>query len=587
MKNIVLVFIFKFLVFSLSAKELGEKTERINERQVEKTKLFDESNFGMFIHWGLYSKLAGVWDQKTYYGIGEWIMNPRMAGIPVSEYIRIAKTFNPGEFNAKEIAQLAKEAGMKYIIITSKHHEGFAMFHSDVDSFNIVDATPFGRDPMQELSKACQELGLGFGFYYSHNQDWTAPGATNGPEYNIDGSTATFEDYFYKKCIPQVKEICTNYGDIDFIWFDTPGNIKKELVIELGELVRKLQPNAMLCSRIGYDLGDYETHGDMMIPTVNIDGLWETCDTNNDSWSYAWYDNNFKSPRVILQRLISTVGRGGTYLFNIGPNGDGVVPEIAVEFLQEAGKWINKYPQVIYNAGSSPWGHALPWGDVTTNGNSLYLSVFDWPLDGKLYLPGLKSTILQARILNDGKAKTIKFEKRNNCIVFNLPYKPADIPISVIEVKLDGKAATATVESEVSVMPNYQSKLPVELAIDVSNAKRKDIRWMEKFGEWKHVTQVSNWEDQGEVTWTVDVIEPGYYYVYLDYKGEGRLVWKLNSDEGVMVQNQQAATEKYVEYNMGILEFKSAGKHTITVSLVDGDPESSSLKSVTISPITL
>jgi alpha-L-fucosidase len=152
------------------------------------------------------------------------------------------------------------------------------------------------------LAEACREAGLGFGFYYSHNQDWTAPGGSGGPKENTDGTPASFDDYFYRKCLSQVKEICMNYGPIDFVWFDTPGNMKKELVVELVKVVRELQPNAMLCSRVGHGMGDYESKGDMEVPPVNIQGLWETCDTNNDSWSYAWYDNNFKSPKEILNR---------------------------------------------------------------------------------------------------------------------------------------------------------------------------------------------------------------------------------------------------------------------------------------------
>ena len=332
----------------------GETEVAIDESLAERAKLFDESNFGMFIHLGLYSHLEGKWQDTTYYGIAEWLMNPSIANIPANEYMTHAKEFNPEKFNADSIVQLAKDAGMKYIIIGSKHHEGFAMFHSKADKFNIVDATPFGRDLMKELATACDENGLGFGIYYSHYQDWTAPGGHGGPETYPDGSPATFEDYFYKKCIPQVTEICKNYGDLDFIWFDTPGNMKKELVVELVDLVRDLQPNAMLCSRVGHGMGDYVSNGDMEVPVKNIDGLWETCDTNNDSWGYAWYDKNFKAPKEILRRLISTVARGGTYLFNIGPRGNGEIVELGAEFLRAIGNWINKYPQVIITQALLP-----------------------------------------------------------------------------------------------------------------------------------------------------------------------------------------------------------------------------------------
>ena len=561
----------------------GETEISVDALKAGRGKLFDEGNFSMFIHWGLFSHLGGVWQDTTYYGIGEWIKHPRMAGIPDAEYMALAKEFNPSDFDAKAIAQLAKDAGMKYIIITSKHHEGFAMFKS-AHPFNIVDATPFARDPMKELSVACDELGLGFGFYYSHNQDWTSPGASGGPEVNADGTPATFENYFYTKCKPQVIEICSNYGDLDFVWFDTPGSMPKEYVVELVDLVRELQPNAMLCSRVGHGMGDYSSKGDMEVPPRNIEGLWETCDTNNDSWSYAWYDNNFKSPKEILHRLIATIGRGGTYLFNVGPDGKGNIPEIGAKFLVDAGNWIKKYPQVIYGAGSSPWGHALPWGDVTTRGSLMFLSVFEWPQDGLLYLPGLNSGILSAEVLGDASTKEISFQQEKGWTIFNIPCKPSDSPVTVIELKLEVEAETASVNTTHGIYPNIESELLVEFA-EVKNAQQKKINWMEKFGEWKHVNQVSKWGEDSHAQWTIEVFEPGYYYLDLRYKGEGRLVWLTVTDEGIMVQNQQAATEKFQYYPMGIIEFKSAGKHSISVSLVDGNRETSSLEAIRVRPI--
>ena len=579
--NVKIILIVLVVMFH-SLSTMGQEKIAVDALKDGRGKLFDEGNFAMFIHWGLYSQLGGVWNDTTYYGIGEWIMNPRMAGIPVDEYMETAKTFNPVDFDAKDIAQLAKDAGMKHIIITSKHHDGFAMFKSEASAFNIVDATPFGRDPMKELSTACKEIGLGFGFYYSHNQDWTSPGASGGPKVNSDGTPATFENYFYTKCKPQVKEICTNYGELDFIWFDTPGSIPKEFVLELAEMVRELQPKAMLCSRIGHGMGDYASKGDMEVPPKNIPGLWETCDTNNDSWSYAWYDNNFKNPKEILHRLVSTVGRGGSYLFNVGPDGKGNIPKIGREFLLQTGAWIKKYPQVVYKAGSSPWGHALPWGDITTNGNSLFLSVFDWPKNGKLYLPGLNSKIRSVRLLGS-ESREITFDQINAWTVFAVPFAPADSPASVIEVTLDVEAENSNVDGTLGIYPNIESELLVEFS-EVFSAEKMEVKWMEKFGEWKHVNQISKWEENSKAEWTVEVFEPGYYYLDLNYKGEGRLVWKTTTDEGIMVQNQQAATEKYHQYNMGIIEFKTAGRHTISVSLVEGNPETSSLKSVIVRP---
>ena len=280
----------------------------------ERGHLFEWGNYAMFIHWGLFSHLGNVWNGKTYYGIGEWMIDVNMANANRDEYKAVSRSFNPRDFDAMKIARLAKDAGMKYIIITSKHHDGFAMYHSACDKFNIVDATPFGRDPMKELADACKQLGLGFGFYYSHNQDWTTPGATGAPKVDKEGNPRTFDDYFYKKCLPQVEEITKNYGDMELIWFDTPGGIPQEYAEKLVDVVHRNQPRALVSGRVGYNLGDYQTLGDMEVPLENIDGLWESVDVTNDVWGYAWYDQNWKSPKQILQYLISTIARGGTYM---------------------------------------------------------------------------------------------------------------------------------------------------------------------------------------------------------------------------------------------------------------------------------
>lgn len=559
----------------------GEAKIAKQTQNTDKTKLFDNGNFGMFIHFGLFSHLGGKWMDKTYYGIAEWIMNDKMANIPVDKYKEVAKQFNPKYFNAKDIVKLAKDAGMKYIIITSKHHDGFAMFHTKVDSFNIVDYSPYGKDPMKELSDECRSQGLGFGFYYSHNQDWTTPGGTRGPVTYPNGKPASFDDYFYKKCLPQVSEICSNYGQIDFVWFDTPGDMKKKYVEELVAVVEKLQPKAMLCSRVGFGYGDYVSQGDMEVPMRNMPGLWETCDTNNDSWSYTWYDNNYKSSKQLLNRLVSTVSRGGTYLLNVGPDGNGVVPETGAKFLIEVGKWIRNYPQVIYSAGPSPCMHAQPWGDITTNSNSMYLTIFDWPNDGKLSLFGLKNKIETAYLLNGSASQEIKFNQSADWAVFEVPYKPVDAPASVIELRFANNTKAFIADTIHALLDNYDLNLSVEFA-SVYHAEKKNIRWMEKFGEWKHANQVSAWENDGKVVWKINVQKEGKYTISLGYKGEDKLVWNITTDEGSVLQNQQAATIKYQQYPMGIIEFKKAGYHTISVSLVEGDHKSSSLESIKI-----
>ncbi|MDR1369367.1 MAG: alpha-L-fucosidase, partial [Dysgonamonadaceae bacterium] len=387
--------VFSVLSSYLAAQEMNEiwgSSGDIKQNTV-RGRYFAEGNYGMFIHWGLYSHIANKWDGKTYYGISEWIMNPQMAAIPAEKYKSAAGEFNPVHFDAGEIAQLAKDAGMKYIIITGKHHDGFAMFHSKADKFNIVDATPYGRDPMKELSEACRERGLGFGFYYSHSQDWTYPGGAGGPGVDPEGNVKTFDDYFHEKCLPQVEEITKNYGEIELIWFDTPGSIPEKYARELVDVVHRNQPVALVSGRVGYNLGDYQTLGDMEVPLENVEGLWESVDVTNDSWGFAWYDENWKTPKQILTVLLSTIARGGTLMMNVGPDGLGRIPEAARQSLSSAGKWIVRYPQAVYGTGASPWNHALPWGDVTVKDNRMYLTVFEWPETGELWLPGLQSRI--------------------------------------------------------------------------------------------------------------------------------------------------------------------------------------------------
>ncbi|MRI01302.1 alpha-L-fucosidase [Kriegella sp. EG-1] len=559
----------------------GSQNEINTHAPASRTALFENGNYAMFIHWGLYSNIANKWKDSTYYGISEWIMNPRRAGIPVEEYKAEAKNFNPVNFNAKEIAQLAKDAGMKYIVITSKHHDGFAMYNSKSNDFNIVKATTFARDPMKELAKACKDLGLGFGFYYSHNQDWTFPGGNGGPNLNEKGKEVGFDYYFKKKCLPQVKEIVTQYGDIAMVWFDTPGDMEKKYVEELVKLVRKYQPNAMISGRAGHGLGDYQSLGDMNIPTKNIDGLWETVDVTNDSWGYAWYDQNWKSPKRILKSVISTVARGGTYMLNVGPAPDGSIPNQAKQSLKTAGDWIVRYPQVIYNAGASPWRHALPWGDVTVSKDGkLNLCVYKWPLDGKLWLQGLKNKINTASLLvNDDKLK-LETIKKGDWVRVNLPAKRPEQSVSVIEITFEGEVEVSPVNS---IDPIFTTTIPVDFA----SAKECTIiekKWMEKFGEWKHIEQAENWTNKSEVIWDIVIKDSGNYQIDLNYTGEGRLVWNIKSDEGEIVQNQQNSSSVYQYYEMGLIKFKEPGSHSLTVKLVGGKNKNASLKEIRLTP---
>ncbi len=559
----------------------GTRVVKLRAEDAKRGQLFDQGNYAMFIHWGLYSQLGNKVDGETYYGIGEWIMNPRMAGIPVPEYKKLAKTFNPVDFDAPGIAKLARDAGMKYIVITAKHHDGFAMYKSDACDFNIVDATPWGKDPMKDLAAACREEGLGFGFYYSHNQDWTFPGGGGGPKVDASGKQATFDDYFQKKCLPQVREITTQYGPIEIVWFDTPGKMPKHYVEKLVEVVHTNQPRALVSGRAGHELGDYQTLGDMEVPIVNVDGLWESVDTTNDSWAYAWYDENWKSPKQILERLVACVARGGTYMLNIGPRGDGSVSTRCATALRDAGEWIARYPQVIYDVQGSPWKHSMPWGDVTQKENSLFLTVFEWPASGELFLPNIEQDVQEARLLRSGDSIELLCQRRGKHVVVQVPAKAPESLASVIELSFTEKPV---VDPVLTLDPEVVTELAVEFA-DVNGVKKSEKRWMEKFGEWKRIVHGHEFGPNADLSWEVDVLVPGEYQVSLNYAGEGRLVWSVGVDGGESIQNQQNSSHNYQTFPIGWLHFPKSGRYRVSVQCLEGNVEKASVHAISFDAV--
>lgn len=553
-------------------------------RQADPRKaFFDEGNYGMFIHWGLFSHHESQWKGKTFYGIGEWML--RTAKIPVKEYMESAKEFNPTAFDAAEIVRTAKAAGMKWIIITAKHHEGFAMFRSK-HPFNIVDATPYAKDPMKELAEETRKAGLKFGFYYSHFQDWTAPGGNGGPTKTAADEPATFEAYFREKCYPQVEELCTQYGELSFMWFDTPGNMSKELVTELAQMVKKKQPKALLGSRIGHDFGDYDTLGDMQIPATNEKGYWETVDTTNDFWGYSHFDENWKSPATILRRLVSVVGRGGSYLLNIGPDKLGKIPVEAKRSLVEAGHWIAAHPQVIYGAGASPWQQAMPWGDVTTAGNILNAVVFDWPQDRKIHFPGIQEKPTKVMMSRpDGSKVELPSKISDGWLVIDGEGKIDSAITGELATLIELEFASAPEISPVlGVLPNCTSILRPEFS-ECSGVSKQNDRWMEKFGEWKHIVSLGDWKSDNAVKWNVEVARPGRYQLIIRHRGAGKAVWEIKTDEGDTLLNQIGAGSRYHEEVLGQLQFFKPGKHAISLALREGERDAMKLELVKLTPV--
>ena len=419
-----------------------------------------EARFGMFIHWGLYAVPAGVWNGKPVDGIGEWIMNN--ASIPVADYKKLAPQFNPTQFDAHAWVALAKAAGMKYIVITSKHHDGFAMYDSKADPFNIVQATPFKRDPLKELAAEAQKQGLKFGFYYSQDQDWTAPGGAAyktgdhaPPTFHWDkAQDGNFAEYLHRKALPQLKELLTNYQPSPaVIWYDTPTKeMTPRLASEFAALTNA-HPNLIWNNRLGGGYpGDTETP-EQHIPAQGFPGKdWETCMTINDTWGYKSNDTNFKSTDTLIRNLVDIASKGGNYLLNVGPDASGVIPAPEAERLREIGKWLDVNGESIYATGPTPfsgdhgsysttektvgegkpkWVPKWDWR-ATTGKGKVYVHVFEWP--GKtLLLDAAKVQAKSVYLLADPKHAPLKFAQNGKTLDIQLPAQPLD-PIDTVLV---------------------------------------------------------------------------------------------------------------------------------------------------------
>src|SRR5829696_6537346 len=417
-----------------------------SEPNDKRMKWWREARFGMFIHWGVYAVPAGTWNGQKINRIGEWIMN--RGKIPVAEYQQFAKQFNPILYNPDEWVKLAKEAGMKYIVITSKHHDGFALFDSKASKWDIVDATPYGKDLLKPLAEACRKHGVKLGFYYSHAQDWNNPGGSaarkvasegwaNPDSAKIDAYTAantghwdpaqttkTFAQYIDEVAVPQVKELLTNYGDVAVLWWDTPTGMTDEYAEKLNALL-KMQPQIITNDRLkrpNYP-GDYKTP-EQRIPNLSeLDGKdWETCMTMNETWGYKSYANNWKSTETLVRNLVDIASKGGNYLLNVGPKPDGTFPQESIDILKGIGEWMKINTESIYETSASPFA-PVTWGRITrkeTKGNTiLYLHVFDWPKDGKLVTPPLTNQINSISLL--GSNEKTKAQIKNGAIEIKLP----------------------------------------------------------------------------------------------------------------------------------------------------------------------
>ena len=559
-----------------------------------------EARIGLFIHWGVYSDLAGVWNGQPVDGYAEHIQ--RKARIPMEVYRReVAAKFSPTKFDADAWAQLAKDAGMGYLVITSKHHDGFAMYDSDVSSYNVVKASAWGRDPMRELKGACDRAGIKLGFYYSQAWDWGEPdGAGNDWDYRQPGGdlllhggrawwestpqmVATTAKYVDRKAIPQLRELIAKY-DPALIWFDTANRLPPSENLRIFRATREAGPDVVISSRCVAQLADFTSTADRPAELPPCDGDWEAVPTTNESYGYHVGDRSHKPVSHFIEILAKTAARGGNVLLNVGPKGDGTIDEADVAILRDIGQWMKVNGESIHGTIRTPlpvqaWGESTlrPFDGAHGRGNTLYLHVFDWPGEGKLMIGGLRSNVRHAYLLSDPAKRPLPLHRRGELDwTIEVPTTAPDATDSVVAVVCDGDLVC----DDRRVLPTSR---PNTLRVFDGRLSGPTIT----FGQGKRENAyVERWSSAADaVTWPVRVTEPASFDVALTCDADG-------SSAGGSFAVEVAGQTLWGEVQPGREHTFLAGKvhlppgsHTIAITPVRiAGAELMRLRSVTLTP---
>ncbi len=566
----------------------GAKAPKFYEESMktrdERIQWWVDGRFGCFIHWGVYAQLGGVWQGEKVHGYSEHIQ--RKCKIDQATYAsEVAAKFNPVDFDAEEWVKLIKAAGMRYLVITAKHHDGFAMYDSDVSDWNIMKATPFGRDPMAELKAACVKHGIKFGFYYSHAFDW---GEKDGPgndwEFNNPGGDKLIggkqwwddpvmgkelprirENYVNKKSIPQVVELLKKY-DPDIMWFDTPHKLPNSELWRIFKALRETDSDVVVNGRFIYGFGDYTTTCDkpaQIKPTS--EKYWEAIPTTNESYGYHSQDKSHKPASELIQLLIKSVARGGNILMNLGPRADGRIDDPDVNILKGFADWMAVASESIHSAGKS----GLPvqaWGESTGKGNTVYLQVFDWPKNGKLRIGGLKSDPASMRILGADKARVSLKRLDENTLELTVPAEPVSEASTVVALKFKGDIQTSEARLLDPVAINTLNVFDGK----VDGSKLKYENGARGYKADNHRDCLKGWiKSDDTVSWNLYVREAGEYEVIASYHGlkEGA---NIKVKLGTVAVSGKTTTGSDVKQSLGTFKVV-AGNNKLVWRITDTD----------------
>lgn len=542
-------------------------------------KEFQARKFGMFIHWGPYAVLGGRYRGETMTEIGEWAQS--YFRIPNDEYAKIASSFNPEKFNADEWMQKAADAGIKYIVFTSKHHDGFCMYDTAYSDYNIVKHTEFGRDPLKELQIACEKYGIKLGIYYSQFLDWHEPhGGDPGPERkNVanmswgndwdfpDLSKKDFEIFFRNKVVPQVTELLTNYGTIWEFWFDTPIKQEKKYSIELRDLVKKYQPQCLINDRIGHGCHDFLGLGDNWMRHGKMDLVVEAAGTLNRTWGFKYDDHEWLAPEQVINTLVSLTENNANYLMNIGPMPDGSLTPETDRILHRIATWIADKKDAIHNTEGSPFPQVLPDAYATVKGNRLNLFLRK-EMDS-MQLAGIQNRIVSANVpFTQDAAGNVTLDLKN--IHGFLPLVTLDFAAE------PGISRTLTVQNGTMQLAMcsgiYVPDTPPYLLYDGTA------------GEWT--------TPEGTIRWEVEIPEPGIYEVQLKVQTGYLAPWSGNrtmalaldntGEISANLENGERTPHAYCTINtvkMGSFHIMEGGKKCLTLRTVSiGDDAAAKLR---------
>ena len=578
-----------FCALTTAKSALPETKQQSDERM----KWWRDARFGMFIHWGVYSVPAGMYKGKQIPGIGEWIMEN--ANIPVAEYEKYAKQFNPIKFNAEQWVQIARNAGMKYIVITSKHHDGFCLWDSKVSKYDIMNTAPFKRDILKELSVACRKHGIRLCFYHSI-MDWHHPDAQAPfyPNYN-DGkrTNPNFSRYVKTYMKPQLKELIANYGPLGVLWFD--GEWIKDWTEPQGRdlynYIRSLQPDILINNRVGkgrkgmqgltkegYFAGDFGTP-EQEIPPTGLAGVdWETCMTMNDTWGFKSYDDNWKSKEDLIRKLVDIASKGGNFLLNVGPTSEGLIPEASIERLAAMGEWMAKNSESIYGTTASPF-EKLPWGRCTAKPGKLYLHVFDWPVNGELKVPMPRSDVHNAYLFaRKDRAELLLDSDDNGNLVVTVPRRVPDKVDTVVMLEMEAEPVVTTQAKDGSL--NLKASNAV---VRGANARYESGGGKDNIGYW------TNPDDY--VIWRFKVIKTGTFNAEVTFacdagSGGSKYILTVGGQELAGTVKDTGGWTSFVTEKLGTVKITKPGTYNLSLK-----PKSMprgavmNLKSVTLVPI--